>query len=636
MCGITGIWNLNGKELDKNSLQYFTDSISHRGPDGGGYELFHHKSLGLGHRRLSILDLSDAGRQPFSYLNRYHITYNGEVYNFLEIKKELEIRGYTFKTDTDTEVILAAYDAYGKDCILRFNGMWAFAIWDEISKELFLSRDRYGVKPLHYIFQSSHLFAFASETIAFKYLEGFQRRFNADNLSTALRSSHLIEAAGKTIFDDIQQLLPGHSITLSLDGGISITRWWNTADHLKIVSSTYENQVEEFKELFFDACKLRMRSDVTIASALSGGIDSSSVYCTLQQFKNTAKELRRLPGDWQRAFIATFPGTKMDERNYAEKVIDFTGGQAVYITPDYSNLIHDIEKSTRLMDAVTANPLIAISDIYKAMHKAGVTVSLDGHGADEYAFGYNSYALEAFYEALKVGDEKKSEEMAKILCGLSGNYNISNLMKQFEDNNRLSSKLKRSLKRIIGIKETSSTNHLSNHPWFKNEEINFSFDAFSNPFKGISKSLFDDFHYYSLPVNLRDFDRAAMQNSVEVRMPFMDYRLVNYMFSIPESSKLGGGYTKRIIRDAMKGVLPEDIRTRTLKIGIGSPIAEWMKGPMKEFVIDMIHSQKLEVFSFLNHQKIRTEVAERNRKGDWDNNSASQTWSIVNALIINE
>lgn len=635
MCGIAGIYKLNSSAIDLQAVQKFTDTMYHRGPDGSGYELYANDTLGFGHRRLSILDLSEAGKQPFSYLNRYHITYNGEVYNFLEIKKELESKGYIFKTTTDTEVILAAYDCYGKECVLKFNGMWAFAIWDEQTKELFLSRDRFGVKPLHYVYLPNHLFAFASETIAFKQLEGFKRKFHTGHLSTALRASHLIEASGHTIFEDIVQLLPGHSITITANKQLSIKRWWNTADHLQTVNSNYEQQVETFRELFFDACKLRMRSDVTIASALSGGIDSSSVYCSLQHFKNAAKELQRLPNDWQRAFIATFPGTKMDERQYAEMVIKHTGGDAVYITPDYSNLINDITESSRLLDAIIANPIIAISDIYKAMHKSGVTVSLDGHGADEYAFGYNSYVLQQFYEAVQHGDKILANEMAGILEGLSPLYKKESLMQQYSEGNALKTRFKRSVKTILG-KKSNTGSGASFNTWFNKESEVFQFDAFSNPFKGISKTLFDDFHYYSLPINLRDFDRAAMQHHIEIRMPFMDYRLVCYMFSLPENSKLGGGYTKRIIRDAMKGILPEAIRTRTLKIGIGSPISEWIQGPMKEFVNDSLHSAKLENFSFLNHKQIRADIAERYASGNWNTNIASQTWSIVNALLIHE
>lgn len=632
MCGIAGIYKLNSSSVSLNSIQQFTDAMKHRGPDGSGYELYANNTLAFGHRRLSILDLSEAGKQPLSFLNRYHITYNGEVYNFLEIRNDLQAKGYTFKTDTDTEVILTAYHEYGKDCLFKFNGMWAFAIYDEHTQELFLARDRFGVKPLHYVYLPNQLFAFASETIAFKHLEGFQRQFNQQHLLRAIQAPHVVEANGQTIFEEIAQVLPGHQITISANKQLQIKRWWNTADHLLKVPSDYQIQVQQFKELFFDACKLRMRSDVSIASALSGGIDSSSVYCTLQQFNSGS--ITRTPSDWQKAFVATFPNTKMDERQYAEKVIEHTKGNAVYITPDYSNLINDIESATKLLDAIISNPIIAITDIYKAMRQNGITVSLDGHGADEYAFGYNSYVLQSFYEALETGNEAKAISMSNTVANLSPLYNAEQLMKTYYDNNSIKSKLKKSIKSFVSNEK--KVEKVYANTWFTDPTSLEITKVFTNPFTGITKTLFDDFHYTSLPINLRDFDRASMQNSIEVRMPFMDYRLVCFMFSLPEESKLGGGFTKRIIRDAMKGILPDSIRTRTLKIGIGSPIAEWMQSHLKDFMLDYLHSQQFQKLSFVNHAKVKDEVEQLYKTNAFNTNNASQTWSLINAILIDE
>jgi asparagine synthase (glutamine-hydrolysing) len=328
MCGISGIWNLNEQKLSLESLKRFTDTMIHRGPDGSGYNLYLSETLGLGHRRLSILDLTEMGKQPFSYLDTLHITFNGEIYNFIELRKELSAQGYSFRTESDTEVVLAAYHCFGKDCLMKFNGMWAFAIWDERNNELFVARDRFGVKPLHYCYLPGKLFAFASETIAFKNLDGFKRSFDESHLSLAVQNPNLIEATGRTIFRDLNQLLPGCSIQLKSTSAPVIKKWWDTADHIHTTPAKYEDQVVEFRELFFDACKIRMRSDVPIASALSGGLDSSSVYCTLQYFNNHPSQLERLPARWQKAFVATFPGTDVDERNYAEEVLNYTKGEA--------------------------------------------------------------------------------------------------------------------------------------------------------------------------------------------------------------------------------------------------------------------------------------------------------------------
>ena len=207
MCGIAGIWQLNNEPLAEQKLQRFTNTLEHRGPDGFGFYIDKKSCLGLGHRRLSILDLSEAGKQPMSFADaRYWISYNGEIFNFIELKSELKSKGYAFKTETDTEVILAAYHYWGTDALPRFNGMWAMAIWDTYEQKLFLARDRFGIKPLYYLYIPDSLFAFASETIAFKNLEGYQRTFDEKNVGLQLEDSTALEGIGYTIFQNIFQL----------------------------------------------------------------------------------------------------------------------------------------------------------------------------------------------------------------------------------------------------------------------------------------------------------------------------------------------------------------------------------------------------------------------------------------------
>ena len=243
-------------------------------------------NLGLGHRRLAIIDTSDGGRQPMSFGDgRYWITFNGEIYNFLELKAELEHSGYQFKTDSDTEVILAGYHCWGEDCQLRFNGMWAFAIWDRDERKLFISRDRFGVKPLIYYFDQKH-FAFASEMKAFLALEWFQPDFDPAMVTAALSNERLIEGDERCLLQGLRHLFGGHCLTLKMGENLKIRRWWNTLDHLESVPEKYEDQVNQFRELFLDACRIRMRSDVPIGTALSGGLDSSSILCGMRHVRN--------------------------------------------------------------------------------------------------------------------------------------------------------------------------------------------------------------------------------------------------------------------------------------------------------------------------------------------------------------
>lgn len=305
MCGIVGIWHFNNQSLSQSKLRTFTDSLQHRGPDGSGYYTDPETPLGLGHRRLSILDLSDSGKQPMTYAQgRYQMTYNGEVFNFLELRQELESLGYQFVSETDTEVILAAYHQWGQDCLLKMNGMWGLAIWDTQKRELFLARDRFGIKPLYYLHIPQQIFAFASETIAFRHLEDHHLQTHPQHLQLNLQNIEALEGTGHTIYQNIFQLLPGHYLKISPNQEIQQKRWWNTQEHLPQIPTSYEQQVQQFTQIFQDACKIRMRSDVPLASALSGGLDSSSVYCTLHQLMQDQSLLSRVPDNWQKAYVA--------------------------------------------------------------------------------------------------------------------------------------------------------------------------------------------------------------------------------------------------------------------------------------------------------------------------------------------
>jgi asparagine synthase (glutamine-hydrolysing) len=641
MCGIAGIWNLSGRELSKTSLQKFTDSIAHRGPNGAGYELIENNTIGFGHRRLSILDLSEAGKQPmFSHDRNFLVSFNGEVYNFIEIRKELQSLGYHFKTETDTEVILCAYEKWGIDSFQRFNGMFAIAIWDFKAKELLLIRDRFGVKPLYFLYEPGELFAFCSETLAFKYLDGFNRELHEKNFNLALQQAAVLEGSDKTIFKNIHQLLPGHFLKFKSGESFVVKQWWNTQDNLVKVPQSYNEQIEEFRFLFEDACKLRMRSDVTLASALSGGLDSSSVYCSLQKIQRENQSVERVPDNWQQAFVATFPNTSVDEKPYAEEVVKYINGKAHYITPDYSHLTEDIIKSTRLLDGIISTPLISISDIYKAMRQNGVTVSMDGHGVDEMMYGYNTYVFQAFYDAIHKKDFSKADDYAQILCGLSPDYKIidfQNIIKGFDKN--IFEKGMSFLKNRLSSKNNTNTQSENGTSWlnFPDQSVISEIMAAQNSpvnWSNSEKVMYDDFHYKSLPINLRDFDRAAMQHGIEIRMPFMDYRLVSYVFSLPQESKIGGGYTKRILRDAMKNTLPENIRTRTLKIGIGAPMVEWFNGDLKEFVLDTLHSNSFKDSAYWNGRQIATDLEDAYKHNTLNKPICSNAWAIINAHII--
>lgn len=637
MCGISGIYNLNNNPVTLDTLKRFTDSMVHRGPDGAGYELFDNNTLGLGQRRLSILDLSEAGKQPMSYAEgRYWITYNGEIFNFIEVREELQQLGHAFKSDTDTEVILAAYSQWGKTCLDKFNGMWAFAIWDEQEKTLFLARDRFGIKPLYYTF-NDHFIAFASETIAFKNLDCFERKINKERLKEIVDNSLAHEGLGLTIYENIYQILPGHTLTIQKGKPLpKQKRWYDIRAKIKeLNTNSYEENVKTFYNLFENACKIRMRSDVPLASALSGGLDSSSVYSMVNHISEKSNNNSRQAQHCKKAITAVFPGTEMDEKQYAEVVAEKWGKENwVCISNNMDHLAQEIEQVTIKFDTIAGTPMNAITKIYEGVRNEKVIVSLDGHGVDEMLFGYRYMLDKLFYYYLEIGSIKKAILVKEVLVNLyhennreSVSQRLDSMISQVEKNK---SSLKGKLKSLL--KPTKPKVDLIRIP---NEATTLSDDLYhfeSFPYE--QQIVLNDFFIYSLPTYLRDFDRASMQHSVEVRMPFMDYRLVEFCFKLPIEHKLGMGYTKRIIRDAVKEIVAKAIVERTFKVGIGSPLVSWFNNELNSYAQELLSRTELDLFlKELNFQD-KSIFLEHLKNKTLTDVLAVQLWQAINYKVI--
>lgn len=627
MCGITGIWQLDHTKISREKLSRFNNSLSHRGPDGSELFIENSVNLGLGHRRLSILDLSDMGTQPMSYLNnQYWIVFNGEIYNFLELRQKLISFGYKFKTDTDTEVILAAFDKWGEKCVEHFNGMWAFAIWDTKKKNIFLARDRFGIKPLYYLFIPNKIFAFASETIAFKYLDGYKRELDQKTLGLAIKDPFSLEGYGHTIYKNINQLLPGHFLKLQAsDQYPKQRRWWSTLNNLREnLPEKYTDRVKEFLSIFEDSCKLRMRSDVPIGTALSGGIDSSAVYSTISKIMREA-QVERSPQNWQQAFIGVFENTEYDEKKYADLVIEHTKGRAVYIEQDFSKITDEIILSTKQFDNIYVSPISVVANIYRAMRENGVKVSLDGHGVDEMLFGYRSLY----------------EEARKFVTANPSRFNIDEIFSEngstFTNQNEenLISKIKKQIKSKLSTDSVALFRKLLNKKDYVNPLPYLGeSDPKENNLNHLEKIVYDTFHKRTLPTILRNFDRASMQSGTEVRMPFMDWRLVTFIFSLPLEDKIYDGFSKRILRDSMKNIMPEEIRTRKLKIGLNAPMIEWFKGPLKPFLIDITNSIKFQEAAGTDFQKIKKMVEVNLANDSWTWQDCATLWPYINVTLI--
>ena len=577
MCGILGTLPNTGLEPFQKAL----DLLKHRGPDG--YGIWQEEGyITLGHRRLAILDLSDNGKQPMTYNNRWTISFNGEIYNFIELRNELKQKGHRFTSNTDTEVILAAYEEWGVNCLKKFNGMWAFAIWDKETKKLFLSRDRFGVKPLFYAFVDD-FFIFASEMKAiFPFLK---ERKASEKFQWCLEHIYEYETSDYTLIEGIKRFPAGHYGFVDTEKKkINLISYWNTIEHIQEVPNEYEEQSNKFRELFFDACKLRMRADVKIGTALSGGLDSSSVLTAL---KYLSKD-ETIAKDWQNAFVAIFPNTDLDETYYAKILTEKLNIKAFFQKIEPENGINQLDEYLWLFEELYLTSPIPMIEIYKTMKKNNVSVSLDGHGADELLSGYgnslfyiakeNPFNYKLIQEIIKTHKECKNiQDNKKIKYFIDGFEGRKNIIKHY-------------LKEILGLNA-------------HNKE-----DLKSRKMGLFNTYLYEIFHKTILPTLLRNYDRYSMAASVEVRMPFMDYRLVTYCFSLPWQSKYRNGFTKAILRDAMKNYMPPEITWRKSKIGFGTPFTEWIRGAWKQYFLDTIASTDFLNSSFVDSKIVKQKL----------------------------
>ncbi|NAY91233.1 asparagine synthase (glutamine-hydrolyzing) [Muricauda sp. JGD-17] len=604
MCGILGTIPASDHEVFKHAL----NTLTHRGPDSYGIENISDE-VSLGHRRLSILDISANGHQPmFHESKRYAVIFNGEIYNFLEIQQELQALGHNFRSTSDTEVLLKAYIQWGEDCVLKFNGMWALAIWDAETKKLFMSRDRYGKKPLFY----AHIdgkFVFASEMKAiFPFMEKLEV---SEDFHWMKKNIFFYESTEKCLIKDIKRFPAGHNGHYE-NGELKLYRYWNTLDHLVEVPKRYEEQVERFRELFMDSCKLRMRSDVTIGTALSGGLDSSA---TIAAMANLARNNKSYSDDWQHAFVASFPGTPLDESHYAKMVTDHLGIGATFVDIDPLKHWDNLEHYFYLFEDLYITSPLPMIMLYGAVKENGTTVTLDGHGADELLSGYQQGALESLWDARF--NPKNTKDILNIY---QGSINEDTVQYNRVGNLKLYTNymMRKMGKKILGKKMPSVDNSHRN------------FGKLDN----LSQYLYSMFHENILPTLLRNYDRYAMINGVEIRMPFMDHRIVSFVNSLPYSSKIGNGYTKRIVRDALDPYLPKEVTWRKSKIGFSSPIVDWMQNDLSEWFLDVVNSNDfLQSNLVTDPNQLRSKITAIVKKENHNFTEAQKCWSDLSPYI---
>ena len=623
MCGIAGVVDLENRQAGSN-IEAMVATMGHRGPDDEGYllaDLSHGNwvacsggktmrklslpsirkekngtyNLALGHVRLSVIDLSEAGHAPMSYQNgNLWITYNGEIYNYLELREELKGRGHTFQTVTDTEVILHAYEEWGIDCLGHFNGMWAFAIVDLRRNRIFCSRDRAGVKPFYY-FYDGRRFCFASEIKALLEIDNFSIKPNEQIIADYLFSG-LLDHTHETFFKNIYQLRPGGYLLLEGNRLIVQSYWDIEAKEVRFAHEA--DYADRFFELLQDSIRLRLRSDVPIGSCLSGGLDSSSIVCLANRVLFYGQSIDpKLVGERQKTFSSCFEDSIYDERKFIEFVIQQTGAERNYVFPQPNNFLKDLTKLVWHQDEPFGSTSVyAQWNVMKLAKERGVTVLLDGQGGDELLAGYLPSFYFLFSHALKKWDLVR---LIKEIKGFWKNYR--KMPEQF---------IPRMLAAIVpnGVKPLVRKFMKGGIGWAEKGFQKRYYRSFRKPAKfehDLDNYLYEIFRFSVLPGLLHYEDRNSMAFSIETRLPFLDYRLVEYIFSLPPEQKIKDGVTKAILRNAMKGTLPEAVRNRKDKMGFVTPEDIWFRTVLREGIEEILNSKEFAERDYFDVPKLK-------------------------------
>ena len=577
MCGIVGIV---GPGVTPELVGRMLACEAHRGPDGED-QVVRDGLVGLGHRRLAIIDLSDAASQPMRAPSGCEVILNGEIYNYIELREELRASGAEFQTTSDTEVLLAAYDRWGRDCLSRLNGMFAFAIYDPRARELFLARDRFGEKPLYYNRTPAGTFLFASEIKALLAHPDVSARPERSEVYRFLRHKQA-EHEPATFFQGISALPPAHRLRLPIDGGDPvIERYWSL--ETRPDGGTPSQLVEAYRDLLGNAITIRMRADVPVGSSLSGGIDSSAIVGYLGL-------ALKVPN--QHTFSARFPGWPMDEGRYIAEVAGLAGASSHEVQPDPTP--DDLERVVWHQDQPFGSlSIYAQWAVMRLAREQSVTVLLDGQGADESLGGYHFYFASLFRDLFRRGQWLSLTREMNAYARAHG-VNRLRALAFYALPEPAAAGLRR-LRSGPGIAESFSMDQSE----LRNGH---------RPLPGASdldRSLERTLTETMLPGLLRYADRNSMAFGREVRLPYLDHRLVELSFSLPAALKLHGGWTKRILREAMRDYLPPDVRLRRDKIGYAPPQAAWLRGPLREWASDLLASDAFANREWANAADVR-------------------------------
>jgi len=633
MGGIAGIFSTDSREVTTDLIGRMTQTLRHRGPDDEGYlligtspayhdprigdssspELIHptkHVSsplhfppnLAFGHRRLSIIDTSSAGHQPMpNNDNSIWIIYDGEIYNHSDLRQELISIGYSFRSNTDTEVILHSYEHWDIDCLHKFNGMWAFAIWDSRRNRIFCSTDRFGIKPFYYSFDGQR-FIFASEIKAVLQAHFIQRQPNYQTIFDYL-AYRAQDYSEDTFFDGIKQLRGSHYLEfLPNENNLTMQRYYHLPLNDKLSGLTDDEYAQHFYKLFEDSVRLHVASEVPIGSCLSGGLDSSSIVCIVDKLMR--EDGFKLPGNENnlKTFSVRFNDNRHDEGFFIDEVVRKTQADAhhIYVTGE------DLWEVMPQLIWYHEEPLPSTTtyigwQLFKLVKQSGVKVALQGFGADGYLTGEDCHFPYLFSYLMQTFQWRALVREYYFHIRLHGGIAITNLLKAVY--HLLPQNIKPWVREVIAAdgkpclsKDFAAS--FTGYPFRENEASKMGLDFFNH-------RLYEETVFYGR--TLWHTDRNSMAHSIESRMPFRDHRLVEFSFAMPWDQKIRRGTRKFVLRNAMKGLLPESVATRQDKMGGATPEAVWLRTHLAEHVSEIINSQSFQQRPFFDARKVRQE-----------------------------
>jgi len=593
MCGLCGIVDFE-RAPDRGEVESMLDGLAHRGPDGLG--IHEDGAACLGHLRLAIIDLSDAGLQPMASEDGLRLLHNGEIYNYLELRDELRARGHVFRSETDTEVILAAYREWGEACVERFNGMWAFVIWDPERRTLFCSRDRFGIKPLYYRLEGRRL-AFASEPWV---LRGEAPRANLHAVRDYLEHAYL-DHDDETFFAGVRRLPPAHSLTFDADG-LRLRRYWRLERR-----EPAEDALAAVRGTFLDAVRLELRSDVPVGTALSGGIDSSAIAVAVAFHGH----------ERQKTVSAYFAEAGFDERPYARAVVSRTNADAYWVSFDATDLVENLPSIVEAQgEPFGSTSICAGWYVMREARGAGLKVMLDGQGGDEILAGYRAFFGSRLADLLRERRLREATAELAAFAAVNGPQwaAVALVGPHLPERLRIAARA-----RLRGSARLAAP---------ELREL--------DPVTTANGSAYDDrlrrhlqlvLTRRGLPELLRYEDRNSMAHSIEARVPFLDHRLVELAFSLPGDELIRRGETKSVLRRALADLLPKEVRERRDKLGFVTPERRFLRGALGELAADVFASRSFAERGLVDARAARRRL-ERHRRGEID--AGFELWRALN------